>query len=254
MKVDINCDMGESFGLYKMGQDEDMMPYITSANIACGYHAGDPHVMRHTVALAKKYGVGIGAHPGFPDLMGFGRRHLNCTPEEVKDYITYQMGALREFAASAGVTIEHCKPHGAMYMMAMEDEALARATLEAVAETNEEMIVFAFNNSAVAEIGKQMGIPIALEVYADREHTPDGSIVLTRKGEHIADLGAHVSRAVRMVKAGRVVAHTGEDVPIRADTICIHGDTPGAPALAKALVERLESEGIEVTPVRSLLV
>ena len=122
LKVDLNCDMGESFSIYQMGNDEEIMPYITSANIACGFHGGDPHIMRKTVELAKKYGVGIGAHPSFPDMMGFGRRHMNCTPAEVKDYVTYQMGALREFASANGLKIQHCKPHGALYMMAMEDE------------------------------------------------------------------------------------------------------------------------------------
>lgn len=253
IKVDLNCDMGESFGLYQLGNDEEMMQYITSANIACGFHGGDPHVMRKTVSLAKKYGVGIGAHPAFPDLIGFGRRYMNCTPDEVKDYITYQMGALREFASACGLRIQHCKPHGALYMMAMEDRGLAKAILEAIAEIDSKTIVFALNNSAVALEGEKMGIPIAKEVYSDREHTIDGSIVLTRQGPAIRDYQEMAQRVVRMVKEGRVLANNGEEVQIQADTVCIHGDTPGASQLAKSIVEALQENGIQISPVREVL-
>ena len=158
-KVDINCDMGESFGLYEQGNDEEMMKYISSANIACGFHAGDPHVMRKTVELAKKYNVGIGVHPGFPDLLGFGRRAMACTPSEIKDYIIYQMGALREFANIFDVKLQHCKPHGALYMRAMEDKQVARAILEAIHAVSKDMIVFALNNSEFMEEAIKMGIP-----------------------------------------------------------------------------------------------
>lgn len=252
-KVDLNCDMGEGFGLYQLGQDEEMMQYITSANIACGYHGGDPHVMRRTVEIAKKYGVAVGAHPGFPDLMGFGRRYMKCTPAEVKDYVTYQVGALREFVSAAGLSLQHIKPHGALFMMAMEDENLARAILEGIAETNENTIVFALNNSAVALVGEQMGLPIAREVYSDREHTVSGSIVLTRKGSQIQDYDAMAQRVVRMVKNGIVTTHDGQETSIQADTICIHGDTPGAPLLAKAIVQALRAENIEIAPIRDVL-
>lgn len=252
-KVDLNCDMGESFALYQLGNDEEMMQYITSANIACGFHGGDPHVMRKTVDLAKKYGVGIGAHPAFPDLMGFGRRYMNCTPAEIKDYITYQTGALREFATGCGVRIGHVKPHGALYMMAMEDEKLARAILEAIADVDSNTVVFALNNSAVLEVGQKMGIPVAKEVYSDREHTATGSIVLTRKGPFIQDYREMAQRVVKMVKEGKVLAHTGEEVAITADTVCIHGDTPGAPQLAKAIVEALQENGVQISPIREVL-
>lgn len=245
-KVDLNCDMGESFGMYAMGNDEEMMQYITSANIACGYHAGDPHVMRKTVGLARKYDVKIGAHPSFPDLLGFGRRYMNCSPSEVKDYVIYQMGAIREFAKCYGASLHHCKPHGALYMMAMEDESLARALLEAIAEVDSELVVYALNNSAVAEIGREMGIPIALEVYADREHTVTGSIVLTRSGPQISDYVQMAQRVVGMVQSGTVTANTGEEVGLQVDTICIHGDTPGAVTLAKTIRESFEAAGITV--------
>ncbi|AMQ07842.1 LamB/YcsF family protein [Sporosarcina psychrophila] len=253
MKVDINCDMGESFGLYEFGYDEEMMKYITSANIACGYHAGDPHVMRKTVQLAKEYNVQIGAHPSFPDLLGFGRRELSCTEEEIKDYITYQVGALREFAKLSGLEIQHCKPHGALYVMAMEDEKLAKAILEAIAEIDKNIIIFALNNSAVTHLGEKMGMRIAKETFADREHTKSGGIVPLRKGQRIDDYTALANRVVRMVKDETVKADTGEDTRIKAQTICIHGDTPGASTLAKHIDTALKNNNIEVTPIKNII-
>lgn len=252
VKVDINCDMGESFGLYTQGNDEEMLKYITSANIACGFHAGDPHVMRKTVELAKKYNVGIGVHPGFPDLVGFGRRHMNCTPSEIKDYITYQMGALREFANTYDVEIQHCKPHGALFMQAMEDKQISRAILEAVHETNSNTIVFAVNNSEMIEEANKMGVPVAKEVYADREHTEDGSIVLTRTSEAV-DVDKMAERVVRMIKEKQVKTFDGKDASIEAETVCIHGDTPNAPILAKTIVEALENSSVDVVPIKQIL-
>ncbi|WP_066321793.1 LamB/YcsF family protein [Bacillus sp. FJAT-29814] len=253
MKVDLNCDMGESFGLYQIGNDEEMMKYISSANIACGFHGGDPHVMNQTVQLAKKYGVAIGAHPGFPDLMGFGRRYMSCTPEEVKDYVVYQMGALKGFLERHGLELQHCKPHGALYMMAMSDEKLARAILESIAGVSEKMIVFALNNSAVAHVGEEMGIPIAYEVYADREHTVDGSIILTRTGPTIQSYEDMARRVVRMVEEKKVFTPDGEEGDVEAHTVCIHGDTVGAPKLIKQIRIALEVAGITVGPVREFL-
>jgi UPF0271 protein len=253
MKVDLNCDMGESFGLYRMGNDEEMMQYVSSVNIACGYHAGDPHVMHRTVKLAKEYGVSIGSHPGFPDLLGFGRRYMTCTPNEIKDYVLYQTGALREFARAFRVELQHCKPHGALYMMAMEDEKIARAILEGLALVSEQMIVFALNGSAVEEIGKQMGIPVAREVYADREHTINGSIVLTRTGPSITNYEAMAQRVVRMVKEGTVLTPDGEVAAVKADTVCIHSDTPGAIELAKHIRAAFEEAGIVVEPASMVI-
>ncbi|MCP3029806.1 LamB/YcsF family protein [Halobacillus sp. A1] len=253
MKVDLNCDMGESFGMYQLGSDEEMMQYITSANIACGYHAGDPSTMRRTVELAKEYEVQIGAHPAFPDLMGFGRRHMNCTPAEIKDYVNYQLGALREFARRYDLPIAHCKPHGAMYMMAMEEEKVARAILEAIAVVDDNIIVFAMNNSAVVELGEKMGVRVAKETYSDREHTETGSIIMTRKGSAIDDYETMATRVVRMVKEGKVTAHTGNDADVAAETVCIHGDTPGAVKLAKTIHESLINNDIEVTPIQNIL-
>ncbi|MCD2137364.1 LamB/YcsF family protein [Salinicoccus halitifaciens] len=253
MKIDLNCDMGESFGLHVQGNDEEMMKYITSANIACGFHSGDPHVMRETVALAKKYGVGIGAHPGLPDLVGFGRRRMDCTASEMKDFVTYQMGALREFSRANGVSIQHCKPHGAMYMQAMEDHEVARAILEAIEEIDKNTIVFAVNNSAMLDEAVKMGIPVAKEGYADREHTADGSLVLTRKSRNLDDFDKMAERVVRLVKEKKVITHDGEDASLEVETICIHGDNPDAPKLAKSVVSALENAGVEIVPVKQLI-
>lgn len=252
-KVDLNCDMGESFGLYELGNDEEMMQYITSANIACGFHGGDPQVMRKSVKLAKEHDVKIGAHPGFPDLIGFGRRRMDATLSEVKDYVTYQMGALREFAKAYGVNLQHCKPHGALYMMGQENEDIATIILEAIADVDPDIIVFAMNHSAFVEAEKKVGIRVAREVYSDREHTKTGSIVLTRTGDVIEDYGEKADRVVRMVKEGKVLAHTGEDVSLKAETICIHADTPGATTLAKSIVQAFKKEDIEITPINKVI-
>lgn len=252
-KVDINCDMGESFGLYEQGNDDEMMKYISSANIACGFHAGDPHVMRRTIELAKKYDVAIGVHPGYPDLLGFGRRAMDCTPAEVKDYILYQMGALREFAHVYGVSLQHCKPHGALFMRAVEDKEVARAILEAFHDVSPDMIVFAVNHSAMLEEAIKMGVPVAKEGYADREHTEDGSIILTRKSAPITDYQQMAQRVVRMVKEKKVITYDEKDASIEVETVCIHGDTPGAPLLAKAIIDALEKEDVQVVPVKQII-
>ncbi|MCM3081582.1 LamB/YcsF family protein [Brevibacillus invocatus] len=250
MYVDLNCDMGESFGNYQLGNDEEMMKLISSANIACGYHAGDPHVMRKSVQLAKEYGVSIGSHPGFPDMMGFGRRYMTCTAEEIRDYIIYQTGALREFAKAYKLDLDHCKPHGALYMMAMSDEKIAQAILEGLAMISEKLVIFALNGSAVAWMGQKMGIPVALEVFADREHTEDGSIVLTRTGPTFTNPQDMADRAVRMVKEGKVRTPDGKEAHVKADTICIHGDTPGAVEITKAIHAAFQTEGIEIRSVK----
>lgn len=253
MKIDINCDMGEGFGLYSHGNDDEMLKYISSVNIACGFHAGDPHVMRETVKKAKEYDIAIGAHPGFPDLLGFGRRKMTATMNEVKDYITYQVGALNGFAHAYDVKLQHVKPHGALYMQAMEDREIARAVLESIAEIDDELIVFAVNNSEVIYEATKMGIPVVREAYADREHTEDGSLVLTRQGPAINDYKKLADRVVRMVKEKKVLTFDGKDVAIEAETVCIHGDTAGADLLAKAVVEALEKSDIEIVPAIELV-
>jgi len=252
-KVDINCDMGESFGLYVQGNDEEMMKYITSANIACGYHGGDPHVMRQTIELAKKYDVAVGVHPGYPDLVGFGRREMACTAEEIKDYVLYQMGALREFARTYDIKLQHCKPHGALFMRAMEDEKVARAILEAFHDIDPDMIVFAVNNSAMLAEAQKMGVPFAKEGYADREHREDGNLILTRKSSAITDYQSMADRVVRMVKEKKVITHDNKDANIEVQTVCIHGDTPGAPQLVKTIVASLQKADVEIVRVKDII-
>lgn len=250
LKVDLNSDLGESFGAYKIGMDADILQYVSSANIACGFHAGDPIVMEETVRLAKKAGAAVGAHPGYPDLQGFGRRNMICTPKEVKAYVKYQLGALLAFTRTAGIPLQHCKPHGALYNMAAKDKALAAAITEAVADVDAGIILLGLAGSAMTEAGKEAGLRIAGEVFADRAYQADGSLVpRSMPGAVIHDTEEALSRTVRMVKEGIVTAVTGETVPLTADSICVHGDNPSALAFVKAIRERLETEGVSVVPL-----
>lgn len=250
MRIDINCDMGESFGAYRIGSDEAVMPNITSANIACGYHAGDPGVMRKTVRLAKQHGVAIGPHPGFPDLVGFGRRAMAATPAEVEDFCVYQIGALWSIAQTEGVRLQHVKAHGELFNMAMRDRSLADAIARAVATVDRNLILFALPGSEVANAGRAAGLRVALEVFADRAYESDGSLRSRRKeGAVIHDPEAVVARAVRMVRDRSVVTHDGSVIPLEADTICVHGDTPGAEILTARIREGLVRAGIQVRPV-----
>lgn len=250
LKVDLNSDLGESFGAYKIGMDADILQYVSSANVACGFHAGDPIVMEETVRLAKKAGAAVGAHPGYPDLQGFGRRNMICTPKEVKAYVKYQLGALLAFTRTAGIPLQHCKPHGALYNMAAKDKALATAIAEAVADVDAGIILLGLAGSAMTEAGKEAGLRVAGEVFADRAYQADGSLVpRSMPGAVIHDTEEALSRTVRMVKEGIVTAVTGETVPLTADSICVHGDNPSALAFVKAIRERLETEGVSVVPL-----
>ena len=250
MLVDLNCDMGESFGRYRIGADEAMMQYITSANIACGYHAGDPLVMDRTVRLAAKHGVGVGAHPGFPDLMGFGRRAMQLSPAEIENYILYQIGALAAFARAAGVELVHVKPHGALYNVAAKDVELARAIVHGIARFSKELVVVCPAASAMIEAAEEEGLCAAQEGFADRVYNQDGTLQSRKEpGSVIHDPQRAAERAVAMVRDGVVVAHTGEKIPLRVDTICIHGDTPAAVQIAQAIRKELEAAGIEVVPM-----
>ena len=250
LKVDLNSDLGESFGAYKIGMDADILQYVSSANVACGFHAGDPIVMEETVRLAKKASAAVGAHPGYPDLQGFGRRNMICTPKEVKAYVKYQLGALLAFTRSAGIPLQHCKPHGALYNMAAKDKALAAAIAEAVADVDAGIILLGLAGSAMTEAGKEAGLRVAGEVFADRAYQADGSLVpRSMPGAVIHDTEEALSRTVRMVKEGIVTAVTGETVPLTADSICVHGDNPSALAFVKAIRERLETEGVSVVPL-----
>ena len=252
VKIDFNCDMGESFGMYKLGCDEEAIKYITSANIACGFHAGDPMWMRSSVQLAEKHGVGVGAQPSFPDLMGFGRRNMSVSPEEARNDVTYQIGALQAFAS--GKKLQHVKPHGAMYNMAVGDEALARAICQATLEVDPNMILVALAGSAWVELAAEMGLRVAREAFADRAFTAQGTLVpRSEPGSVIHDVNEVVERSVKMVTQGKVTAITGEEIEIHADSLCLHGDTPGAVEMARAVKEGLEAAGVEIVPMSSLV-
>jgi UPF0271 protein len=245
---DFNCDMGEGFGGWRLGLDDEVIEVVTSANIACGFHAGDPGIMRRTVRLAEAHGVGIGAHPGFPDLRGFGRRNLDATPDEVRDDMVYQIGALAAFTSSR--RLQHVKPHGALYNMAVPGGAIARAIGEAVLECDPSLILVTLAGSPWADQAERMGLRVAREAFADRALMPDGTLVPRSKpGAVIHDLQQVVERSVRLVTEGTVVAITGEVVPVRADTLCLHGDTPGAVALASSLRAALEQAGVVLEPL-----
>jgi UPF0271 protein len=252
MRIDINSDMGESFGAYSIGHDVGLMASITSANIAAGFHAGDPSVLRETIRLAKARGVAVGAHPGFPDLVGFGRRELNVTPKEAEDMVLYQVAAVAGVAAAEGVRLQHVKPHGALFNMAARNVELATAIARAVAAFDKTLILFGLPGSEILNAGRAAGLRVAAEVFADRAYEPDGSLASRRKpGSVIHDADAVVVRAVRMVKERSVVAIDGSVVPLEADTICVHGDTPGSDNLAARIRAGLEAAGVAVRPVGS---
>ena len=253
MNIDLNSDIGESFGrwtLGPLGNDAEVMRSITSANIACGYHAGDPQVMRETVRMAKAAGVAIGAHPGFPDLVGFGRRNMSATPREVEDFVLYQIGALAAIATAEGARLQHVKAHGALYNMAVRDRGLAEAIARAVVSFDPTLILFALPGTELVRTAQAAGLRVATEGFADRAYQADGSLTpRDRSGAVIRDVDEVVSRAVRMARDGVVVSMDGREVPMRVDTICTHGDTPGSDNLTRALREGLERAGLAIRPV-----
>src|SRR5262245_15086208 len=229
MRIDINSDMGESFGAYTIGHDAGLMKAITSANVAAGFHAGDPSVLRDPIRRAKAHGVAVGAHPGFPDLVGFGRRELNVTAREAEDFVLFQVAAVAGVARAEGVALQHVKPHGALFNMAVRDTELATAIARAVAAFDRSLILFGLPGPQ----GRAAGLRVAAEVFADRAYERDGTLASRRKpGSVIHDPDAVVARAVRMVKERSVIATDGSQVALEADTICVHGDTPGSDELA----------------------
>ena len=245
--VDLNSDLGESFGAYKIGLDEEVLKYVTSANIACGWHAGDPIVMRNTVEAAYKNGVGIGAHPGFLDIMGFGRRNMIVTPEEIKQYTIYQIGALYGFIKAVGGEMQHVKPHGAMYNMAAKDGKIATAIIDGIWEVDKNLIVLGLAGSEMVKAAEKKGLRVANEVFADRAYNPNGTLVQrSLPGSMIKDKNIAISRVIRMVTEGKVTAINGEDLDIRVDSICVHGDNPEAAELARLTKEALLRAGIEI--------
>jgi len=255
--IDLNSDVGESFGNYKLGLDEEVIPLISSANIACGYHAGDPAVMRQTVTLALNHGVSLGAHPGLPDLVGFGRRNMDVTLEEIKDFVTYQIGALQAVAALQGARLQHVKPHGALYNMAVKNPAIWDAVAEVMAGIDERLILFVLAGSDRAElesIAKRRGVRVAFEFFADRAYNTDGSLV-SRKlpGAVIHDNEVVAAKVLKLVKEGKVKTIAGLEIELKAETICVHGDNPKALALVQKIRETLKAAGVAVKPPADFL-
>ncbi|MEZ5418547.1 MAG: 5-oxoprolinase subunit PxpA [Vicinamibacterales bacterium] len=247
MRIDLNSDLGEAFGAWPMGQDAQLMPLISSANVACGFHAGDPATMRATVRVARRHGVAVGAHPGLPDLVGFGRREMQVSPAEVEDMVVYQVGALAAIARSEGVALQHVKAHGALYNMACRDEALAEAIARAVVAIDPSLVLFGLPGSALLQAGLDAGLPVAAEAFADRAYQPDGSLApRSMAGSVIHDVDTVVARAVTMVTDATVTTIDGSQIEFEADTLCLHGDTPGAVALAAAIRRGLEDAGVTI--------
>ena len=245
--IDINCDMGESYGAWKMGADAEVMPHISSANIACGFHGGDPATIRKTVRLAVDHGVAIGAHPSLPDLQGFGRRVMKISPQDLYDLVVYQAGAVEAFARAAGARLHHVKCHGALYNMAANDAGLAEAMARAVKDLGGGLILYALSNSLMMSTGKKLGIRVAGEVFADRGYADDGTLAPRGgPGAMIEDAALAAQRAVSMVEEGYVTALSGRRVPVSADTLCLHGDQPGAVAFARAIRQAFAERGVDV--------
>jgi 5-oxoprolinase (ATP-hydrolysing) subunit A len=245
--IDLNCDMGESFGAWRMGDDRAIMPLITSANVACGFHAGDPGTMRATVELAVQYGVAIGAHPSLPDLQGFGRRAMKVSAQEVYDLVLYQAGAVEAFARAAGARLHHVKMHGALYNMAARDVALAEAIAHATQDLGRGVMLYALAGSAMMSAAVERGVRAIGEAFADRSYQPDGS--LTPRGEPgamITDEAAAVAQALMMVEQGTVRSSSGAEIALAAETLCLHGDQPGAVRFATALREAFSARGIRI--------
>ena len=246
-RIDLNCDMGESYGAWKMGADAQVMPFISSANIACGFHGGDPATIRKTVRLAVDHGVAIGAHPSLPDLQGFGRRVMKISPQDMYDLVLYQAGAVEAFARAAGSKLHHVKCHGALYNMAAVDEALSDAMARAVKDLGPEVFLYCLSGSKSLERAKKQNVKTLGEVFADRGYSDDGTLAPRDKpGGMIEDAAQSVQQALGMIEEGYVNSLSGKRVPVSADTLCLHGDQPGAVAFAKALRKTFSEKGISV--------
>jgi UPF0271 protein len=250
MRVDLNADVGESFGAYSIGHDSGLMKTITSANIAAGFHGGDPSVLRQTIRLAKSSGVAIGAHPGFPDLAGFGRRDMHVSASAAEDFVLYQIAAVAGVASAEGIRLQHVKPHGALFNMAARDRGLASAIARAVAAFDRQLILFGPPDSELVRAGQAAGLRIAAEGFADRAYEPDGSLVSrTKPGAVIKEVEDVVKRAVRIAREQSVVAVNGATIALKVETICVHGDTEGADVLAARIRAALETAAILVMAV-----
>ncbi len=256
-RIDINCDMGESFGAYTIGMDSEAIKYISSANIACGYHAGDPRVMNETVKLAKENLVAVGAHPGYPDLIGFGRRNMDCTPDEVRDFVIYQISALNGFCSLHGVKMQHVKPHGSLYNMCVGNEALSRAVVEAIAAVDPALIWVVLGGaqaSLARKIADENGIRIAFEAFPDRTYDPDGKLTSRKRpGAVIEDPKRSAEQALRMVMDSEIIAVDGSRLKMEIHTLCLHGDNPAAVEHARTIRRTLEAEGVSIAPLGALV-
>lgn len=254
MKIDLNCDLGESFGAYRIGMDGEVIPYISSANVACGFHASDPLVMQATVAAAKEHGVAVGAHPGYPDLVGFGRRNMNVTDKELKAMVQYQIGALKAFCDAAGVKMQHVKPHGAMYNMAGRNLHMAEAICEGIYEADASLILLGQPGSQMDIAAKKTGLVFAREVFADRAYEEDGALVPRgMEGAVITDETLAIERVISIVKEHKVKAITGKEIGLEADSVCVHGDNVKALEFVKKIRETLQKEGIGIAPIAEVV-
>ena len=250
-QVDINCDMGESFGMYKLGHDEEVIKYISSANIACGFHAGDPIWMNKTVTLAQNHGVEIGAHPSYPDLAGFGRRNMDISSDELKSDILYQIGALQAFTKDK--KLQHVKPHGALYNQAVVNEKIAKTICEAILEYDSNLILLALSGSKWVKTAKEMGLKAYNEIFADRALNDDGSLVSrSKEGSVLHDVNEVADRSNQMVIEGIATTISGNEIEVEADSLCIHGDTPGAVQMAMNINNTLKSAGVEIIPLQNI--
>ena len=250
LRVDLNADMGESFGPWPMGNDAEVLKVVTSANVACGFHGGDPTVMARTIALAKENGVGVGAHPGFPDLQGFGRRQMQMAREDLQNAIRYQFSAIRGMAAVQGVPVRHFKLHGALSNMCAVDEDMARACYEAALSVDPEVIIYVQASTAQEPVVQALGANYAGEIFADRAYNDDATLVDRRlPGAVIHDPEKAAARMVEMVKAGAIISEQGKVIPSRVDTICLHGDTDTAVQIARAVRAALQAEGVQLASV-----
>ncbi len=248
--IDLNCDLGEGFGAYTLGDDTALMRVVSSANVACGFHAGDPRTMRRGVETARAHGVAVGAHPGFPDRVGFGRRDLGATDEEITTDTLYQIGALAAFCAAAGTALQHVKPHGALYNLAARDRHVADAVAAAIARFDPTLLLFAPVGSAMEQAASAYNLRVAREIFADRAVEPDGRLVARgAPGAVITDIETIIARTLRMVREGQVTTIDGKRIAMTGETICVHGDTPDAVGILGRLRAALEAEGIGVRPV-----
>ncbi len=252
--IDLNSDLGESFGAYKIGKDEELIPLISSSNVACGFHAGDPSVMSKTVALCKKYGIAVGAHPGYPDLQGFGRRNMNVSPSDVKALITYQVGALDAFCKANGTKLQHVKPHGALYNTAAKDKALARAICEGIYEYDSSLILLGLSGSYMLSEAEKIGLTAAAEVFADRAYEDDGTLVArTKPGAMITDENLAVQRVITMIKEHTVETISGKKIELCPHSVCVHGDSEKALLFTAKIKEALQKNSIEIKPIEQIV-